>query len=97
MSRLEDIQNALNRCGFCAGCGIHMAFPFEGGQLSLHFWGSLACKIEKAKESPNCDAYHLRVSIFALKKCCSEAAVSRKERHTCGQALKVELHRFVGS
>ena len=62
--------------------------------MSLHFWGSLACKIEKAKD-PNCDAYHLRVSIFALKKCCSEAAVSRKERHTCGQALKVELHRFV--
>ena len=64
--------------------------------MSLHFWGSLACEIEKAKD-PNCDAYHLRVSIFALKKCCSEAAVSRKERHTCGQALKVELHRFVGS
>jgi hypothetical protein len=44
-----------------------MAFSVEGGQLSLHFWGSLACKIEKA-EDPNCDAYHLRVSIFALKK-----------------------------
>ena len=38
MSRLEDMRNALNGCGFRAGCGIHMAFPFEGGQFSLHFW-----------------------------------------------------------
>src|SRR3954463_15746640 len=35
MSRLEDMQNALNGCGFCAGCRIHVHFPF-GGQLSLH-------------------------------------------------------------
>ena len=37
-SRLEDMRNAVNGCGFRAGCGIHMAFPFEGGQFSLHFW-----------------------------------------------------------
>src|SRR6476660_4536976 len=63
MSRLEDMQNALNGCCFCAGCGIHMAFSVRRRAIVVAFLGSLACKIE----NPNCDAYHLRVSIFAVK------------------------------
>ena len=66
MSRLEDMQNALNGCCFCAGCGIRMAFSVRRRAIVLAFLGSLACKIEKTK-NPNCDAYHLRVSIFAVK------------------------------
>jgi hypothetical protein len=66
MFRLEDMQNALNGCCFCAGCGIRMAFSVRRRAIVVAFLGSLACKIEKTK-NPNCDAYHLRVSIFAVK------------------------------
>jgi len=40
-----------------------MAFSVRRRAIVVAFLGSLACKIE----NPNCDAYHLRVSIFAVK------------------------------
>jgi len=43
-----------------------MAFSVRRRAIVVAFLGSLACKIEKTK-NPNCDAYHLRVSIFAVK------------------------------
>ena len=88
MSRLEDMQNALNGCGFCAGCGIHMAFSVRRRAIVLAFLGSLACKIEKTK-NPNCDAYHLRVSIFAVKV---EATQGSSELGGRRHGNKVSMH-----
>ena len=49
MSRLEDMQNALNGCGFCARMRNPMAFSVRRRAIVLAFLGSLTCKIEKRK------------------------------------------------
>jgi hypothetical protein len=82
--RLGGYVSALNDCGFRAGMRCPLGI-LRGRSVVFAFFGFAGLqKIEKTKNA-NCDAYHLRVAIFAVNQNNPAAKLPNgKERRTRG-------------